>query len=55
MTLKDFIKRVDLDKDIDKMLIWSDRIGWSNIEIEIGGNDIRILPCQNNSPFSSDR
>lgn len=54
MTLKDFMKRVDLEKDEDKMLIWSDGIGWSNVEIEIRENDIKILPCKNNSPFSND-
>lgn len=54
MTLNDFLKRVDIEKCKDKILIWSDGIGWSNIEIEISENDIKILPCKDNSPFSSD-
>ncbi len=53
MTLKDFLKRMSI-KDLDKMLIWSDRIGWSNLEIEINETQIKLLPCKNNSPFQSD-
>ena len=55
MTLNDFMKRVSLETDKDKMLIWSDGIGWSNVEIEIGECDIKILPDRCNSPFSSDK
>lgn len=55
MTLKDFLNRVDVKKDIDKMLIWSDGLGWTNLEIEINENDIKLLPCKCNSPFSSDK
>ena len=54
MTLNDFLKRVDIEKDKHKMLIHSDGIGWSNLEIEIGENEIRLLPNKENSPFSSD-
>lgn len=53
MTLKDFLKRTS-EKDLDKMLIWSDGTGWSNLEIEISENQIKLLPCKNNSPFKSD-
>lgn len=54
MTLKDFLDRVDVLHDENKMLIWSDGIGWSNLEIEINDNCINLLPCKSNSPFSSD-
>ena len=62
MTLKDFLKRVDIEKDGDKMLLWCDYVntedgevvGWSNLEIEINDTDIQLLPSKNNSPFSSD-
>ena len=62
MTLKDFLKRVDIEKDGDKMLLWCDHvntkdgevIGWSNLEIDIKEYDIRLLPSKKNSPFSSE-
>lgn len=62
MTLKDFLKQVDIEKDGDKMLLWCEHInckgeeiiGWSNVEVEVGDCDIRLFPCKNNSPFSSD-
>ena len=54
MTYKDLVKRLSLTLDGDKMLIWSDGEGWSNLEIEIRENDILLLPSKNNSPFSSD-
>lgn len=46
---------MDLDKDKDKMLIWSDGIGWSNVEVKKDDNTITLLPCKENSPFSSDK
>ncbi len=57
MTLNDFLKRIDREKDKDKMLIHynADGIGWSNLEIEICDNEIKLLPDKNDSPFSSDR
>ena len=62
MTLKDFLERVDIEKDRDKMLLWCDYvntkdgevIGWSNLEIDIKECDIMLLPSKNNSPFSSE-
>ena len=62
MTLKDFLKRVDIEKDGDKMLLWCDYvntkdgevIGWSNLEIDIKERNIRLLPSRKNSPFSSE-
>lgn len=53
MTLKDFLKRVDVD-DMDKMLMWTDGIGWGNVEIKKDGNYIYIAPSRNDSPFTSD-
>lgn len=63
MTLNDFLKRVDIQKDGGKMLLWCEYIntkdgeilGWSNLEIEKTDFDIRLLPSKNNSPFSSDK
>lgn len=52
MTLKDFLKRVD-SNDLDKMLIWSDGEGWSNIKIVKNENDITIYP-DFSSPFSGE-
>ena len=54
MTLRDFLRRVKLD-DLDKMLIWSDGVGWSNIDIDMDECTIKILPDKSNSPFSSDK
>ena len=55
MTLNDFLKRVDIERDKDKMLLHSDGIGWSNVEIQINDCDIIISPCKENSSFSSDK
>ena len=57
MTLNDFLKRIDIEKDKDKMLIHynADGIGWSNLEIEVCENEIRLLSDKIGSPFSSDR
>ena len=62
MTLKDFLKRVDIEKDGDKMLLWCDYVNtkdgevvvWSNLETEINECYIMLLPSKNNSPFSSE-
>ena len=55
MTLNDFMKRIDLEKDKDKMMIFSDGKGWANINIEVNENNIVISPDKIDSPFSSDR
>ena len=55
MTLNDFIKRMDLEKDNDKMLLCSDGIGWTNIGIKKDNCCITIRPCKENSPFTSDK
>lgn len=56
MTLGDFLKRVDVVKDRDKMLIITDGIGWTNLEmVSIGENSIELLEQTDNGPFSSDK
>lgn len=57
MTLNDFLKRIDIEKDKDKMLIHynADGIGWSNLEIKVCETEIKLLPDKCNSPFSSDK
>ena len=63
MTLNDFLKRVDIEKDGDKMLLWCEvfvdygefKVGWSNLDIDIRENEIRLLPVINNSHLSSDK
>ena len=55
MTLNDFMKRINLEKDKDKMMIFSDGKGWANINIEVNENNIVISPDKIDSPFSSDR
>ena len=54
MTLRDFLRRVKLG-DLDKLLICSDGVGWSNVDIEMDECTIKILPDKSNSPFSSDK
>ena len=54
MTLKDLLKRVDLDENIDKMIIFSDGKGWCNIDVEIYENTIMIVPDKE-LIFSSDK
>jgi hypothetical protein len=53
MTLNDFLKRVS-DKDRDKMMIFKEGEGWSNINIKITEHDI-IITCDENEIFSSDK
>lgn len=57
MTLSDLLRRVDLAKDKDKMLIYEfpDDIGWDNVDVKITNTTIEILPDKSGSPFSSDR
>jgi len=52
MTVNDFFKRVSTF-DGDKMMIFSDGKGWSNINIEINDSDI-IITCDENRIFSDD-
>lgn len=60
MTLNDFLKRVDIEKDGDKMLLHCDYVSddvvaWTNLEIDSDEYVIRLLPDRTNSPFSSDK
>lgn len=57
MTLSDLLRRVDLAKDKDKMLIYKfpDDIGWANVDVKITNTTIEISPDKSGSPFSSDR
>ncbi|WP_164509094.1 hypothetical protein [Clostridium rectalis] len=52
MTLKDFLERVNRN-DLDKMMIFREGKGWSNIKIKVEENEISIS-CDRNRPFSSD-
>lgn len=55
MTLKDLLKRVDIinDKDLDKMIIFRDKEGWSNINIKVTNNYIEIYQ-DFDRPFQND-
>ena len=54
MTYKDLVKRLSLVLDGDKMLIWSDGENWTNLEIEVRGNDVLFLPNKKELQSSSD-
>lgn len=41
MTLNDFLKRVSKE-DLNKMIIFRDSRGWSNIKLEVNENQIVI-------------
>lgn len=41
MTLNDFLKRVSKE-DLNKMIIFRDNKGWSNIKLEVNDNEIVI-------------
>lgn len=53
MTLNDFLKRVS-EKDRDKMMIFSDGKGWTNIGVKVTENDI-IITDDSNEIFSDDK
>ena len=53
MTVGDFLKRIDPEKDKDKMLILDDGEGWSNIEISKGESKI-VIRADCSSPFSDE-
>lgn len=52
MTLRDFLKRVK-EADEDKMMIFREDGGWSNINVRVSEHEITIY-CDGSSPFSSD-
>lgn len=53
MTLNDFLKRVSED-DKDKMLIFREGEGWSNVNVQVNKNEITIT-CDDNAIFSDDK
>ncbi len=53
MTLNDFLKRVS-DWDRDKMMIFREGEGWSNIDIKVTKHEI-IITCDDNAIFSDDK
>ena len=53
MTVNDFFKRVSTF-DGDKMIIFSDGKGWSNINIEIKDSEV-VITCDSNEIFSDDK
>lgn len=53
MTLNDFLKRLS-EKSKDKMIIFSDGEGWSNVWFKETENDI-IIYCDDNAIFSDDK
>ncbi len=56
MTLGDFIKRVDLERDKDKIVLFRDELcGWCNTELEVSDDYIVITMSNDNSPFSDDK
>ena len=53
MTVEDFLKRIDPEKDKYKMLIFEDDEGWSNIKISKDEHQI-VIRADCSSPFSDD-
>ena len=53
MTVEDFLKRIDPEKDKDKMLIFDDGEGWSNINVSKGESQI-VIRADCSSPFSDE-
>ena len=53
MTVNDFLKRMN-DEDKDKMIIFSNGEGWSNVWFKKTECDI-IIYCEDNAIFSDDK
>jgi hypothetical protein len=53
MTLNDLLKRVT-DADKDKMIIYKEGKGWTNINVQVTEHDIIITP-DTNEIFSDDK
>ena len=53
MTVNDFLKRIS-KFDRDKMMIFSDGKGWSNIDVEVKDSEV-VITCDNKSVFSEDK
>nr|WP_312985411.1 hypothetical protein [Clostridioides sp.] len=54
MTLNDFLKRIDIDKAKDKMIIFTEGKGWSNVWFKETDTCIEIF-SDNNLIFSEDK
>jgi hypothetical protein len=52
MTFKDLRKRIK-PEDEDKVIIYSDGIGWTNVDMRVEESVI-VLTHASNSPFSND-
>lgn len=53
MTLRDFM-RISSYSDLDKVIIFSDGKGWTNIKVQIDDYAVTILP-DTNEIFTSDK
>lgn len=53
MTLNDLLKRIDIEKDKDKMFVFREDIGWDNVKFEVKDSEITVI-LDKNKPFSSD-
>lgn len=53
MTLNDLLKRIDIKRDKNKMFIFSDGVGWNNVNFEIKENEI-IITENKTRPFLND-
>lgn len=55
MTVKDFLRRIN-EKDYDKVILFSDGVGWTNIsgKVDISESSITIF-SDNNAIFSDDK
>lgn len=50
MTVNDLIKRCN-SEDLDKVIVFNDGEGWTNVDVAIKGGTIE-LSASSNSPFS---
>jgi len=53
MTINDLLKRVS-EEDYDKTILFTDGVGWSNIDVKITDNDI-LVSRSSNALFSDDQ
>ena len=53
MTLNDLLKRVE-NEDRDKMIIYIDGKGWTNVDVQVSENMIMIV-SDDNRIFSDDK
>ena len=53
-TLHDLLKRIDIEKDNDKMFILRENKGWTNVHFEVKENEISII-VDKGEPWSDER